>query len=66
VIEFGDVKERVDTVGELSFHNEGERDIFMNVETSENVRIEGPNVILGHRSQPIKVILRAIKAGKIN
>ena len=64
-IDFGEVRERMDAVRSITVFNEGERDIPLTVEPTSNLAIEGNTKIQAHRSQTLKVILRAVKSGKI-
>jgi hypothetical protein len=66
VIEFGDIKERVDNVREITIQNEGERDIQLYYENSELIKIEASPVLKPRSSQIARVTLRAVKAGNIN
>ena len=64
-LEFGEVKERTSYVKEVTFFNDGERDICLSIEEPQQIKVEGQTVIPGHRNVSFKVTLRAVKVGKI-
>ncbi len=66
VVEFGEVKERVDNVREITIQNEGERDVELHYLPSDLVRVEAKPILKARSTQKVQLVLRAVKAGSIS